>query len=312
MSNEALPQTDRSSGQVLGIDVGWSEQTDTTGACLLTWSESEVSFDVHHLPTDFDARQKKLRALVGGNEFDAVALDGPLRPGLDQINEYRLAELLLTRRFSNAGFGKPGQSNSPNGIMLNEHANQFAESVIAAKCVKRSEHAAAINDYAVVEAFPTTFLAVMLDEGRRPSSKAKSDIFYEWLLGPDAPARHMPDENRFEQLIDRLLPGRTLRSLTGDVTDHEHRAAVVCALTALCIAKNNYVAVGDSRNGYIILPANAEVSIAGTQPWAMSMIRDNAKEAKRWQRDGLSALPPSPHVIIEGGGQQLQLDAGYK
>ncbi|QDU46856.1 hypothetical protein Mal52_53790 [Symmachiella dynata] len=311
MNEQPLRDTE-ASGQVLGIDVGWSEQIDTTGACLLRWTENRISFDVHHIPTDYEARQRTLRELVGDQEFHAVALDGPLRPGLDRIDEYRLAELLLTRRFSNLGFGKPGQSSSPNGIMLNEHANLFAQSVIAAGCVRKSEHAAAIHEMAVVEAFPTTFLAVMLDEDRRPSSKAKSDIFYEWLLGPDAPGRHMPDENRFEELISRLLPNRTIESTTGDVTDHEHRAAVICALTALCVAKRDYVGIGDSRNGYIILPPRVEVSEAGLQPWAMSMIRANAREARRWERDGLSQSPPAPHVIIELGGQVDNFDAEYK
>lgn len=311
MSEQPVQETE-SSGQVLGIDVGWSELTDTTGACLLRWTESRVSFDVYHIPTDYEARKQALRELVGNHIFNAVALDGPLRLGLDRIDEYRLAELLLTRRFSNLGFGKPGQSSSPNGIMLNEHANQYAKSVIEADCIKKAEHAAAIHEKAIVEAFPTTFLAVMLDDGRRPSSKAKSDIFYEWLLGPNAPGRHIPDENRFEELISRLLPNRSIESTTGNVTDHEHRAAVICALTALCVAKRDYVGIGDSRNGYIILPPSVEVSKAGLQPWAMSMIRANAKEARRWQRDGLSQSPPAPHVIIEANGQVDYFDAEYK
>jgi len=304
------PQSD--SGHVLGIDVGWSKKTDTTGACALSWTSDRVWFEVHHVPTDFESRKKRLSEIVGSNKFAAVALDGPLRRGLDRIEEYRLAELLLTRRFSNSGFGKPGQSSSPNGIMLNEHANQIARSVLEAQCVMKSSHFGAIDEYAVVEAFPTTFLAVMLDKGRRPSSRAKSDIFYEWLLGPDAPCRHLPDKNRFEGLINRLLPNRTIESTTGDVTDHEHRAAVVCALTALCVATRNYVGIGDTRNGYIILPPSVEVSEAGLQPWAMSMIRANAKKSRNWQRDDLSHFPPAPHVIIEASGQVETFDAGYK
>lgn len=311
MTNERLGDGP-DSGHVLGIDVGWSERTHTTGACLLSWTADRVWFAVHRVPTNFEQRRDTLATIVGSTKFAAVALDGPLRRGFDQIEEYRLAELLLTRRFSNAGYGKPGQSSSPNGIMLNEHANQIANSVVAAKCVMQSTHTGAIHDLSIVEAFPTTFLAVMLDKGRRPSSKAKSDIFYEWLLGPDAPARHVPDENRVDGLIRRLLPGRTIETSTANVLDHEHRAAVVCALTAMCVAHQQYVAVGDPRNGYIILPPNSEASGAGMQPWAMSIIRANANEATDWNANGLNQRPPSPHVIVASGSTTSTIDAAFR
>jgi predicted RNase H-like nuclease len=298
------------SGHVLGIDVGWSERTHTTGACLLSWTSERVKFKVHHVPTSFDQRRDKLSEIVGSTKFAAVALDGPLRRGFDRIGEYRLAELLLSRRFSNSGFGKPGQSSSPNGIMLNEHANQIAKSVVAAKCVMPSTHVGAIDELAIVEAFPTTFLAVMLDAGRRPSSKAKSDIFYEWLLGPDAPARHVPDVNRFDELIQNLLPNRTLESPTGEVVDHEYRAAVICALTALCVAHRQYVAVGDSQNGYIILPPRVEASNSGLQPWAMSMIRANARNA--WKDNKFKQKPSGPHIMVAKGILIETVDAVFK
>jgi len=162
------------------------------------------------------------------------------------------------------GYGKPGQSSSPNGLELDAHANLIAKSVVEANCVAKASHKAAIHELAIVEAFPTTFLALMLDKAKRPSSRAKSDIFYEWLLGPAAPCRHSPDANRLEGLIARLLPGRALETDLGKVTDHEHRAAVICAITALCIAADQYLAIGDSRNGYLIMPPLVEAGIAGT------------------------------------------------
>jgi predicted RNase H-like nuclease len=299
-------------GHVLGIDVGWSENVPTTGACLLGWTPTHVKFEVYRIPTEFNQRRAKLAEVVGSRKFRAVALDGPLRRGFDRIEEYRLAELLLTRRFSNAGFGKPGQSSSSNGIMLNEHANQIAKAVVEAECVMESTHQGAIHDLAIVEAFPTTFLAVMLDEGRRPSSKAKSDIFYEWLLGPNSPCRHTPDENRVDGLIRRLLPDRTIEPSTATIMDHEHRAAVVCALTAMCVARQQYVAVGDSRNGYIILPPRSEPSVAGMQPWAMTMILANAKEATDWEVGGLEQKPPSPHIVVADGQEVSLMDAAVE
>lgn len=303
-------QTD--AGHVLGIDVGWSEKTNTTGACLLSWDQGGIELEVHHLPTDSTRRHDKLLEIVGTKKFLAVALDGPMRRGFDRIGEYRLGEVLLTRRFGNAGYGKPGQSHSGNGILLNHHANEIANSVKEANCVDGAAHHAAIDRLSIVEAFPTTFLAVMLDADRRPSSKAKSDIFYEWLLGPDSPARHVPDENRIYKLISGLLGGRKINSSLESFTDHEHRAAVICAATALCVARKQYVAVGDSRNGYIILPPRSSHIGVGLENWAFTMIENNLKARKDWKKDKLSVAPPAPHMIIETPNEVRQQNADYR
>ena len=34
-----------------------------------------------------------------------------------------------------------------------------------------------------------------------------------------------------------------------DVTNHDDRAALICALTALCVAAGDYTAVGDTDGG---------------------------------------------------------------
>jgi predicted RNase H-like nuclease len=299
-------------GQVLGIDVGWSEKSDTTGACVLRWDQSKITLDVHLVPTSFEQRTKKLKEIVGSDKFEAVALDGPLRPGFGRIGEYRLGELILTRRFSNLGYGKPGQSSSPNGLELNAHANLIAKSVIEAECVAHAKHEAAIHELAIAEAFPTTFLAVMLDKAKRPSSKAKSDIFFEWLLGPNAPCRHNPDRDRIADLITGLLPRRTLQTQLGSITNHEHRAAVICAITALCVACRQYIAVGDSRNGYLIMPPLVEAGEAGTQPWAFNAVVSNLNEIKDWEKEGLSQLPTSPHVISQSKEKVSNSDAAIE
>jgi len=54
------------------------------------------------------------------------------------------------------------------------------------------------------------------------------------------------------------------------VTNHDDRAALVCALTALCVAARDYTAVGD-EDGWIILPPSSFV-----QGWAMHALRANA------------------------------------
>lgn len=298
-------------GAVLGIDVGWSEVDHTTGACVLSWDSDSIDFTVCLVPADVENRRKYLRDICRNSQFDSVAIDGPLRVGMDKIGEYRLAELLLTRRFGNCGYGKPGQSHSGNGLLLNQHATEIAKAVLEANCVKQSKHRARIDAYAVVESFPTTFLAVLLDADRRPSIRAKSDAFFESLLGPDSPSRLMPDTNRIADLITSLLPNRQITSTFTEVKNHEHRAALICAITALCVACRRYVAVGDARNGYIILPPRASSGSVGLQTWAFKKIQLNAKEATDWKDDRLSFDPPKPHVIVEAPDTIEELSTRY-
>ena len=57
------------------------------------------------------------------------------------------------------------------------------------------------------------------------------------------------------------------------ITNHDHRAAFICALAALCVARKQYVAVGDPEDGHIVLPPIL-------QPWAEDSLRKNLG---RWQ-----------------------------
>lgn len=77
----------------------------------------------------FTAQPRNVRdsvaKLVAGHSCLAAAIDGPLARGFEEIGRYRTAERMLTRAFRTT-IGKPGQSNSPNGILLNRVANQAA------------------------------------------------------------------------------------------------------------------------------------------------------------------------------------------
>jgi hypothetical protein len=66
-------------------------------------------------------------------------------------------------------------------------------------------------------------------------------------------------------LISDLLPNRRLVDIFEAVTNHDDRAAVVCALTSLCVVAGRYSSVGD-RQGWIILPPWNFI-----QPWAWSL-----------------------------------------
>jgi predicted RNase H-like nuclease len=273
--NAMLPE----SGLVLGIDIGWSVDKKTTAASVLEWSQSELTITTNRLPTDDRGRRAELDALVGQRSIHALAVDGPIRGALDEIGIYRDAEMILTRQLGGY-IGKPGQSSSGNGRKLNAAANSIVRLVLETGRVISAVHAARIHEYAIAEAFPTSFLGVMLDAGAVPLHGARSDAYFAHLLGPHSPNPPPPSSDRLLGLLERLLPGRRLASGTlAAVRDHEERAAVVCAITALCVAVGEYVAVGDTQNGYIILPPRADDGAPGLQPWAWRIISGNQPTA---------------------------------
>lgn len=262
-------------GQVLGIDIGYSETKRTTGICIIKWSESEINITLKNIPTEANAQKLSLKKLLNDGRFRCAALDAPIRRGFDIIGIYRVAELMLTRGFQ-PFIGKPGQASSGNGIKLNSSANEVAKFLIELDCVEPANHKARIHDKAIVEAFPTSFLGTMLDYGQFPWAGAKSDIYFEYLLGPEHPQPKPPTNNRLKLLIEKLLPGRELKGNPFSmVRDHEERAAIVCSLTALCVVVKQYVAVGDPLNGYIILPPLAIEGSSGLQPWAWDLLQKN-------------------------------------
>lgn len=262
------------SSLVLGIDIGYSEKRTTTGACLLKWTDTEVVAECKRLPTAADVRKQRITELFAGRIAVAVSIDAPIRGGLDLIGEYRDAEMMLTRGFQPI-IGKPGQASSGNGKRLNESANSIARAIIELGAVQQSMHKAKIHDFAIVEAFPTGFLGVLLSHDGVPAHGARSDAYFEHLLGPDSSQPKPPTTNVVREMISRLLPNRELKLNLESFRHHEDRAALICALTALSVAMHDYVAVGDGKNGYIILPGRTRDGGVGLQPWAWEMLVKN-------------------------------------
>lgn len=58
-----------------------------------------------------------------------------------------------------------------------------------------------------------------------------------------------------------------------DITNHDDRAAFVCAITALGVVAGDFTAVGDKSDGWILLPRRAFV-----QNWAWDALEANAGE----------------------------------
>ena len=242
---------------VAGIDVGYSKKRRSSAICLMTWDDQSVDWEIRRYRATDSERIDTIRSLLGNRSLQAVALDGPLKTGFDPIGRYRVAERLLTRSFGTR-IGKPGQSNSPVGVRLNEEANTCVKIVLSIADVALSSSRIRIDRRCVVEAFPSSFLGLMIanPEGVGAVRKNRSDKFFEILN----------NDGTLLRLLSHLLPNRKIVRDLSEVKNHDDRASLVCAITALGLAAGKYCAVGD-ENGWIILPPRAFI-----QRWAHDLL----------------------------------------
>jgi hypothetical protein len=156
---------------------------------------------------------------------------------------------------------------------LHEHATQLAELVVehAARgvfSIAPAVHIEPIHETALVEAFPNQFLASLIDESSLPLlNRDASDRYWECLA----------TSGGLDNLIWTLLQGCRFKVRPGVIRDHDERAAVSCALTALAVAAESAVGVGDPVDGDIFLPPTAlwGASCSGSSPWIESALRKN-------------------------------------
>src|SRR5208282_2098130 len=250
-----LPET----GSVLGIDVGFSETRHSSAVCRLSWDLTSVGWQICRFRARDDERREAIRRCVGGAALLSVAIDGPLKSGFPVIGKYRAAERMLTRRLR-PYIGKPGQASAPVGQELNRYANLCARDVLEICAVNSSQHKVAIHERAVVEAFPSSYLGLLLDNPRllQAVKANRSDMFFVGLM----------TKQTLEDFTHQLAPRRQPQDLW-TITNHDDRAAFVCALTALSIAANDFTAVGD-EDGWIILPPDSLIA-----PWARPLLSEN-------------------------------------
>jgi hypothetical protein len=188
-------------GSVLGIDVGFSFKRKSSAVCRLDWNQQEIRWITKRFGAGLEEREFIINDVAGENLLHAVALDGPLRAGFDTIGQYRLAERMLTRRLQ-PKIGKPGQSSAPVGIALNKATNACAMIVKRTCRLVSASHAVKIDDVAIVEAFPSSFLGLMLQnptaiEARRGN---RSDLYF----------MELGRTGTLENLLKFLLPNRIL------------------------------------------------------------------------------------------------------
>ena len=152
----AIPEA----GSVIGVDVGFSPKRRSSAVCRLDWTAKRIDLLVERFRSVESERTEVLCRAVD-RPIIAAALDGPLRSDLEVIGHYRRAELMLTRQFQ-PFIGKPGQSSSPIGKLLNHHANICAKTVIGSGMLADATHKHAIHISAIAEAFPSSFLGVLI------------------------------------------------------------------------------------------------------------------------------------------------------
>ena len=262
---------------VLGIDVGFSERKNTTCLTLLTWGHGLCEHRSVKTGSSDERRRESLRSLLPmGVCIEAVAIDGPLCRDLEQVKHYRSADALLSRgRFQRRG--KPGQTSSPTGQELHRHATQLARLVLELVesgwiSVKDSAHWQPVFSRAIVEAFPSMFLAALIPEDRLPEiHRDASDRYWETAV----------HGGYLDELLNALIPGEIRAFPPQKVSDHEKRAGIVCALTALSVARRRFVGVGDPEGGDIILPpADAWGRSPEGVSWFERTLRENLPKVR--------------------------------
>lgn len=264
-------------GAVLGIDVGWSLRGATTGLCVVQWRDGVVTWAFGRARHHEDHRRAAIAALLAATdgEVSAVAVDGPLRPDLERCCAYRVCDALLSRgAFQRRG--KVAPTNCPSGFRLHQEAALLAELALEHP-VAPARHASAIHARAIVEAFPNLCLGVMCDDDvdapypRAAQRRHWTDTLYPCLV----------ERAKLDGVMSVLLPGHRIAGPWGQITNHEDRAALACAMTALGVAVGRYVAVGAADGWVALPPAEAWGRGADGGAWAERALRDNVATVAR-------------------------------
>ncbi|OGQ26324.1 MAG: hypothetical protein A2138_25395 [Deltaproteobacteria bacterium RBG_16_71_12] len=237
---------------VAGVDVGLSFQAATTGICRTApWI----------LTTAYADRASRLAALQlksGDRPVEVIAIDGPLLPGLAWSTVARAVESAF-QRGSFQKRCKPGASHvAGTGQGLRRGGHDAAHHVLPFVSAGGPVTFPRVVPQNIVEAFPNAFLAVLLDDDQVKTGALQRGERFDVLYDVAAA--------KLGAVAASLGGGKFFPSFAA-ITDHDERAAAVCALTALGVANNSYVAVGDDAGGWFFLPA-----WKWWRPWAKAAI----------------------------------------
>lgn len=247
--------TDWRNVALLGIDVGFSETRKTTGIASYRFGQN---IDLHCVGS---LAAHRAEVLCCGTLYDAIAIDGPIVDGAWPATARR-CERILSRGMFGARC-KAGFSHFGTGLKLRQAATSIAREMPAHK---RNAQAP------VVEAFPNAFLGVMLDDTAyaafaKPIPRgSKSDIFFARAVADGCFDRLLDDLGWND---DDLRPAIAGLASSPTRAAHEHRAAIVCVLTAGCALSGKAEQIGDAAGGTICLPP-----LALWADWARNALRE--------------------------------------
>ena len=286
----------------LGIDVGYSNTEDTTGLCLITLEHGHFKWCCHNTGSQQDRRLADLMRLIPeGATISAVGIDGPLTTDFQLIDRYRAADAFLSRGVFQKCC-KPGATDSPNGQLLHYHATKLAKLVLELNeegylHVEDAGHPDRIHQLRFVEAFPNAFLGVLLkgahyDQLKGTEQEKKSDQFWRVAVEDDLLLRDL-----IKHLVPQTAPDKSLVT----ISNHDHRAAFVCALAGLCVAKNRYVSVGDPVDGNICLPPFNEWGVEFGDRWGEVALRKNLPSLRA--NKNLTKYPHHGKAVVFSNGE---------
>jgi predicted nuclease with RNAse H fold len=228
---------------ILGIDTGLTFLQRTSGICR-TGTSGDV---VDHTYVD---RASRLAALAPVANYHLLAIDAPVLPsGLLNYDVRPCEKLFVWGAFQKRC--KPGESHvSGTGQALRraglDTAKSFEENI--SNDSRSAPFPKVIESSNVIEAFPNAFLGVCVRDTKYetvPARGKKTDWLYDlWVA-----------EKLFEKLRATISWERP--DFWQQVTTnrhHDERAALICALTAICTYRGKYVAVGEPNGGYFFLP----------------------------------------------------------
>lgn len=216
--------------RLLGIDVGFAKERDTTGIAFFNDGE----FGVGRATVDWASRSRLIP-----NDFQptTVGIDAPLI-GSD-ISVRRLVEL----EFSREPFQrrcKAGLSHAGMGLELRRAGTATRDQIVSNGVAQFGS---------CFEAFPNAFIGVLVhDAYYRRMPELKRGQKFDWLYDTAILTR------AFDDLYKMLGVPVRLQEAIAQEKDHEHRAAWICLLTAWCVKVDAVKAVGDAEGGWFWLP----------------------------------------------------------
>lgn len=224
--------------RVAGLDVGLSLERKTSGLAIIVGPNISLDRRV--------GGANAYQPILAAGSFQVIAIDGPIVPDKGEALSKRAVErLFASGRFQRRC--KPGFSHvKGTGLELRRAAGSAADCLAAA--TSASPPFLGVQSSSIVEAFPNAFLGVCLDDRCYEAMPAlKRGQKFDWLY----------DQWVQQKLVARLpLPSdaKHLPMWFARTSDHEERAALVCALTALLVAHGTFTAIGDESGGWFFLP----------------------------------------------------------